>query len=303
MAHVPTHLNPADCATRSVKANELDNSMWLSGPKFLRYQDPRYHASEEYVVPESFTDDPEVSPEIKTLATEVQKSTAIGTSRFTRFSLWSNLVKGVSKLISTAQAYNRSNKATRESSDGTTGIQPCDGAVERRKQAETVIIKNVQQEVFAKEIGQIKKGEKLPKGSVITKLSPMIDSNGLVRVGGRLERAQLTVEERHPIILPGSHNITTLIVKHYHHEVKHQGRHFTIVDNRRILDNRRRTTCEQCNSPLCQVQKVKGTTGTSKDGRPSSSASHLSPTLYLRRPGRFRTVSNSNTTNQRRRGL
>jgi hypothetical protein len=38
--YFPTHLNPADCATRSVKSNELDNSMWLSGPKFLRDQDP-----------------------------------------------------------------------------------------------------------------------------------------------------------------------------------------------------------------------------------------------------------------------
>ena len=70
--YVPMHLNPADCATRSVKANELDNSMWLSGPNFLRDQDPHYDASEGYVVPESFTDDPEVRPEIKTLATKVQ---------------------------------------------------------------------------------------------------------------------------------------------------------------------------------------------------------------------------------------
>jgi hypothetical protein len=52
--------------------------------------------------------------------------------------------------------------------------------VERHKQAEMVIIKNVQQEVFAKEIGQIKKEEKLPKGSVLMKLSPMIDSSGLI---------------------------------------------------------------------------------------------------------------------------
>ncbi|CAB3978369.1 Hypothetical predicted protein [Paramuricea clavata] len=185
---VPTQLNPADCATRSAKANELDNSMWLSGPKFLRDQDPHYDASEECVVPESFTDDPEVRPDAK------------------------------------LKRLPRSNKATRESSDGTTEIQPRDGAVERRKQAETVIIKNVLQEVFAKEIEQTKKEEKLPKGSVLTNLTPMINSNGLVRVGGRLERAELTVEERHPIILPGSHHITTLMA-----EIK------AIVNNRPLI--------------------------------------------------------------------
>jgi hypothetical protein len=81
-----------------VKANELDNSMWLSGPKSLCDQDPYYDALEEYVVPESFNDDPEVRPEIKALAMKVQESTALGTSRFTRFSLWSNLVKGYPSL-------------------------------------------------------------------------------------------------------------------------------------------------------------------------------------------------------------
>jgi hypothetical protein len=125
-----------------------------------------------------------------------------------------------------------------------------------------VIIKNVQQEVFAEEIGQIKNEEKLPKGSVLTKLNPTIDSNGLLRVGGRLEMAELTVEERHPIILPGSHHITTLIVKHYHHEVKNQGRHFThgfIIQSKRLLDDRRQMTCEQYVIHHCvKCRKLRG---------------------------------------------
>jgi hypothetical protein len=69
------------------------------------------------------------------------------------------------------------------------------------------------------EIWQIKNEEKLPKWSCHTKLYPMIYSNGLLRVGGRLERAELTVEERHPIIVRGSHHITTLIVKQYVYRV------------------------------------------------------------------------------------
>jgi hypothetical protein len=81
---------------------------------------------------------------VKALATKVQESASLETSRFMRLSLRLNLVKGVIKLISTARSYNRSNKATHESSDETTYIQPRDSAVEIRKQAEMVIMRCLQ---------------------------------------------------------------------------------------------------------------------------------------------------------------
>ena len=56
----------------------------------------------------------------------------------------------------------------------------------------------------------------------------MIGKDGLLRVGGRLERAALSYEESHPLILPSSHHITTLLITHYHRRVQHQGRHFTL---------------------------------------------------------------------------
>lgn len=227
--YVPTHLNPADCATRSVNANDLDGSMWLIGPKFLPHED-QYHGANEDLAPESSTDDPEVRPEIRTHATRLQSVTSLETNRFTRFSQWSSLLKGMSYLILAARSHhhtNGSNEATIPTLDGTTDGQAVDSGVERRKRAEMVIIHSVQREVYAEEIKLIENVKKLPKGSALAKLSPVIDANGLLRVGGRLERAELTMEERHPVILPGSHHVTTLIVEHYHNEVKHQGRHFT----------------------------------------------------------------------------
>ncbi len=228
--YVPTHLNPADCATRSVKANELGSSMWLIGPKFLKEQSLDRDSEQEQPVFEWSTDDPEVRPAIKALVTKVQTNPTLETRRFTRFSRWSSLVKGVSLLILAARSYhnlNQGNGAPPGNPDEATGGGITDSVIERRRQAEIVIIKSAQHEVFAKEIDQIKNGEKLSKGSALVKLNPVIDSDGLLRVGGRLDRAELTIEERHPVILPGSHHIATLVVKHYHNEVKHQGRHFT----------------------------------------------------------------------------
>ena len=136
----------------------------------------------------------------------------------------------MSYLILAARSHHRtdgSKEATTSTPNMVNDEQPLDGRVERRKRAEIVIIISVQKEVFAEEIKLIENGKKLPKESPLAKLSPVIDSNGLLRVGGRLERAELSIEERHPVILPGSHHITTLIVQHCHNEVKHQGRHFT----------------------------------------------------------------------------
>ena len=227
--YVPTHLNPADCATRSVKAKDLDGSMWLTGPKFLLQEDPCSRANEEDRILESSTNDPEVRPEIRTHATRLQSILPLQTNRFRRFSQWSSLLKGMSYLILAARSHHRtdgSNEATTPTPNMVSDEQPLDGRFERRKRAEIVIIISVQKEVFAEEIKLIENGKKLPKKSPLAKLSPVIDSNGLLRVGGRLERAELSIEERHPVILPGSHHITTLIVQHCHNEVKHRGRHF-----------------------------------------------------------------------------
>ena len=57
------------------------------------------------------------------------------------------------------------------------------------------------------------------------KLNPIVDSNGLLRVGGRIIHSG--TKETNPIILPGSHHTSTLLVRHHHERTQHQGRHFT----------------------------------------------------------------------------
>jgi len=58
-------------------------------------------------------------------------------------------------------------------------------------------------------------------------LDPIIDDSRLLRVGGRLSSADMSWEEKHSIILPKSHHVSTLLVRHYHQQVAHQGRHVT----------------------------------------------------------------------------
>ncbi|CAB4006040.1 Hypothetical predicted protein [Paramuricea clavata] len=99
--------------------------------------------------------------------------------------------------------------------------------IQARKRAQLLIVRNLQIEAFEEEFDSFEKKKGLSKTSPLLKLNPIIDSDGLLRIDGRLKQADLPYEERHPLILPGKHHVTSLIVNNCHEEAKHQGRHFT----------------------------------------------------------------------------
>ena len=93
--------------------------------------------------------------------------------------------------------------------------------------AKYLVIQNVQRKCY-KEISFLTGPTKSPKTSLLIKLSPVTDNYKLLRVGCQLEQSDLSYEESHPLILPSSHHVTTLLVRLYHERVQHQGRHFTL---------------------------------------------------------------------------
>ncbi|GFX52931.1 integrase catalytic domain-containing protein [Trichonephila clavipes] len=49
------------------------------------------------------------------------------------------------------------------------------------------------------------------------------NSDGLLRVGGRLSNSDLPYVNKHPAILPGNHNLTIQIIVHFHRKNQHTG--------------------------------------------------------------------------------
>ncbi|XP_060083636.1 uncharacterized protein LOC132562879 [Ylistrum balloti] len=88
-------------------------------------------------------------------------------------------------------------------------------SVESRAAAEVFIVRELQRGFY----GDIRK---CPK-----ELSPYLDENGIIRVGGRLKKSELPRGERNPILIPGRHHVATLLTRHFHYSVQHQGRHLT----------------------------------------------------------------------------
>lgn len=79
--YVESENNPADLATRGVKANKLMESSWLSGPEFLKSNDTVDVPSEITALDE---DDPELRKKVATFATKVKPKQKVSNSSWPR---------------------------------------------------------------------------------------------------------------------------------------------------------------------------------------------------------------------------
>ncbi|GFV02953.1 integrase catalytic domain-containing protein [Trichonephila clavipes] len=78
-------------------------------------------------------------------------------------------------------------------------------------QAETKLIRMVQEQVFLAEIKSLQSKGVVSPNSKLRNLKPFIDSDELLRVGGRLSNSDLPYVNKHPAILPGNHSSTVLV--------------------------------------------------------------------------------------------
>ncbi|XP_037503363.1 uncharacterized protein LOC119378234 [Rhipicephalus sanguineus] len=210
--YVRTDENPADHATRMVPATRLKGTNWFTAPDFLsRHEtDP---ATQDFVLVDP-DHDKELRPEASTFVTKVNVNERLGSNRFSRFSSWQSLQRAVASLIRVVRQRGKE-------------PQPEADAVLLLLRAKTVAIGAVQQDAFSEEIHCIREQKSLPRNSPLRKLDPFLDARGLLRVGGRLNKGDFPDDERNPLIIPGRHHVATLLVRHYHERVQHQGRHFT----------------------------------------------------------------------------
>ena len=103
--------------------------------------------------------------------------------------------------------------------------------------AEIEIFGSVQHEHFGAELKALQKLEtrrtarvknvSARNTSCLYRLDPFLDQHGLIRVGGRITKAYLLCNVRHPVILPHRSRVTSLLIQHVHQKVDHTGRGMT----------------------------------------------------------------------------
>lgn len=114
--------------------------------------------------------------------------------------------------------------------------------------------KKAQEERFPKEVADLRTGKELRKTSILLSFAPFLDEQGLIRVGGRLEKALLPYDNLHPILLLARHPLSRRITEEFHSRLKHSGtdnvlaairQYFWILRGRQLVKGVRKS-CLQC---------------------------------------------------------
>lgn len=235
--HVPTQFNPVDCASRGLFPSEIINHpLWWTGPPFLL----------EPV--ENWPKLPELqSQNIDTLPHFEPRKTAVllvqlGSSIMDLLERFSSLNK-ILRILSYCFRLCTPRSTTPPSTSVT---------AKELSHSLNALIYCTQQISFSKDIVRLKKGLSCEKE--LRRLDPFLDPAGLIRVGGRLTNSDLPYAQKHPLLLPSSHRLTTLIINHHHLRLKHPGayvlqthlqQHYWIQSARRIIRSRIRL-CIPC---------------------------------------------------------
>ena len=89
--------------------------------------------------------------------------------------------------------------------------------------AEQIIFKMIKKESFTTEYDTLVNEKELSSKSNIAQLCPFIDNQGIMRARGRLSKADIEFDTKHPILLPSKHPATQLKMRNCHLDKYHQG--------------------------------------------------------------------------------
>lgn len=248
--HVVSADNPADVCSRGQLPQELlHNSLWWAGPPWI--SNPRSLRLDK---PDVLCEDPRALDEVKVtapVALVLQRSTLLLEEESNQSILDSLLLRiaSIDKLVRIVSYCFRFIFAARKLNGPLTNNFI---ASKERLDSLMFIVKHVQSEAFKDEILQLRKDQPLPKP--IRKLSPFIDDQGILRVGGRICHAGLGFEQKHPALLPSNSPLTNKLIESIHRTYCHTGvntthflllQQFWIVSAKRVI-RRCLSKCIRC---------------------------------------------------------
>lgn len=209
--YVKSSDNPADCLSRGMSPKLLETQvgrLWFHGPEYLQSPDYSHHKSLDKIEVNNI-------PELKPLTQTCSACNKVNTLNIV-LDKYSNIEK-LTRIISYVKRFINNCKKVNIKRQGKLCPEELTSALH-------AIIKLDQERHFQVEIKHLKEHSDLSNIKTnLSNLSPFLDSSGLLRIGGRLQNANLCYSKRHPIILPKGSNITKLIIHHEHLRLKHAG--------------------------------------------------------------------------------
>ncbi|GFS54408.1 integrase catalytic domain-containing protein [Trichonephila clavipes] len=215
--HCSGRENPADYVSRGANLETIINSQyWMHGPQWLRTTENNWPKSLNCDF--SSTDPCESEEQVFTFAYEVNTASIINLRKFSSLQKLLRVTSWVLRFV-----HNIRNRFNKRSDDLST--EEIDGA-------EKFWIQLVQRDAFAEEVNCLRARKLLLKTSVTLEFNPFLDSDDLIRVGGRLQKSKFSYLQKHPIILPAKHYFVNLMVRDSHEKVFHGGVSETLLEIR-----------------------------------------------------------------------
>ena len=211
--HVLGIENPADCASRGVSPSELlEHELWWKGPPWLKLT-PSYWPNQHSISVEL---PPEEEREICLVTTIPSKQPVVPLDRYSTFTRLQRVTAWSLRFVNNCQP----SKGTRLESATVTGSPRL--TVAELVAADGYWVKLSQEDYFSAEIASLQANQRLPNSCLLS-LHPFLDSDGVLRVGGRESNSKLSYSKMRPIILHGKHPLTKLIVHSEHQRMLHAG--------------------------------------------------------------------------------
>lgn len=210
--HVAGKENPADLVSRGIPVDDfLKNDLWKKGPYWLK-ESPSSWLSENV---EPIPDDVDLEHRI------VVQANVVAVEPNSIFSLRSTLLPLI-RIVAFCLRFLNNCRRTSQRKNAVFLTAPEINA------AKTALVRLVQQEIFSEEIKSLKKTYQVSLKSLLKLLSPFIDKEGIIRVGGRLRYSLEDYATRHPAVLPQSHVFTRMLIEYYHLQTHHGGHQATL---------------------------------------------------------------------------
>lgn len=207
--YVESLKNPADIVSRGATPSALINStLWWHGPSFLL--DPYFKVQNQSENLNNIDNTLELR-NIKVCCTAIVSSQITESEIFAKFSDYNKLIRVLGIIL---RWKNRCKNKLKIFGPLT---------IKEINEATITIVKLAQSNSFQKEIHALKNHGKLNSNSNILSLHPFLDTDGILRVGGRLQNSSFPVDVKHPIILSHKHILTSLIMRFKHVKALHCG--------------------------------------------------------------------------------
>ncbi|XP_066156028.1 uncharacterized protein [Euwallacea fornicatus] len=204
--HVPTRENPADLVSRGVFPSELmESSLWWYGPSFLQSRESHWP---------SVSEGPKEVPEVRVLK-RVVVFVAIGDYFFERYSDFNRLSRIVAYVLRFV------GNCRLRLSKGVIVSTPLSSS--ELNEAIKMLVKTAQRSSFPVELDCLSRGVALHPKDKLLSLSPFLDGEGIMRVGGRLRNSAYQFNKKHPMLLSPKHRLTRMLCEHEHRRLMHAG--------------------------------------------------------------------------------